>query len=113
MNFEKIFRSSFNKALKRYNKKKIIDLKNELGEEYIDILKRLDIIVKSDKYTGHEFEGLMVEIGSYYKDEEMTEEELEEYKPLEQTDVSQNEYNKLNIKIDNIMDKYKSVFILR
>lgn len=113
MKVKRLFKSSFNKTLKRYNKKKIINLKNELDEECIDILKRLDIIVKSDKYTGREFEELIVEIGSYYKDEEMTEIEIEEYKPLVRTDVSQDEYNKLNIKIDSIMDKYKSVFTLR
>jgi len=114
MKFKKIFKKSFDKSLKRYNSKKVIDLKKELEDEYIDILDRLDISVKDGKYTGCEFEKLMIEIGAYSGDEEMTETELEleGYKSLEKTDVSQEEYIKLNNKIDSILNKYNSVFIL-
>jgi len=116
MKFKRLFEKSFNKSLKRYNRKKVIDLKKELEDEYINILNRLDIFVKDCKYTGCEFEKLMIEIGSYSGDDEMTEIELEleleGYKSLEKTDVSQEEYIKLNNKIDSILNKYKSVFIL-
>ena len=52
----------------------------------------------------------MIDIGSYYKDDDMTEIELEYYKPLEETDVSQEEYKKLNNKIDTIFNKYEYIF---
>ena len=112
MKFKKIFEKSFERSLKKYNRKKVINLKNELGDEYINILNRLNISVKDGKYTGCEFEKLMIEIGSFSGDEEMTEIELEGYKSLEKTDVSQEEYINLNNKIDSILNKYNSVFIL-
>ena len=101
---------TYERWLKRYHNKKVIKLKKELEDEYIDILKRLNLIVKNDKYTGYEFEKLMIDVGSYYKDDDMTEIELEYYKPLEETDLSQEEYKKLNNKIDTIFNKYEYIF---
>lgn len=101
---------NFDEWRKKYHCNKIINLKEELNDEYIKILNQLNIVVKNKIYTGYEFECFMVEVGSYYKDEDMSELDLQYCKSLEDTSVSKEDYSKLLEKIDSIFVKYSKFF---
>ena len=90
---------------KEYKEKKIINLKNELNEKDIQVLSKLDIEVQDKTYTQYDFEIFMINVGAYDRDDTMSELDLEYTKDLNSTGVSQNEYKKIQDKVDKIYDK--------
>lgn len=101
---------SYDEWVEKFHNERVIDLKSELNEKDIDILNQLNISVKDELYTGSEFEQLMIDLGAYHKDDEMSEIELQYCKSLEETNVSQEEYYLIDYKISNVLEKYKHVF---
>ena len=68
------------------------------------ILKKLGIKIKNKKYTEYELECLTMDLLAYYDDTEMdlSEEEKQFQKSLEDTKVSREEYNILLDKVQSI-----------
>ena len=95
---------------KEYIEKKIVNIKNELDTKDLKILSKLNIMIEDKVYTEYELETLTVEVGAYYKDDDMSILELEYVKDLESTGVTQEEYNYISEKIDKIYDKFSKYF---
>lgn len=95
---------------KEYLEKKIVNLKNELTEKDIGILSKLGIEVKDKTYTEYELEIFMSDVGAYYRDDTMTELDLEYTKDLIKTGVSQKTYKYIQDKVDKIYDRYSKYF---
>lgn len=99
-------KNNFDNWQKEYYEKEIVDLTRELNKKDIKILKKLGIKVQNKKYTEHEFEDILIRLGAYYKDENMTPNDLKYVKPLNKTKVTEEEYNYISEKMDNINNKY-------
>lgn len=95
---------------KEYLEKKIASVKDELNDKDLEILSKLGIKIEDEVYTEYELECLTVDVGAYYKDETMSDIELEYVKDLEKTGVTQEEYNYISDKIDRIYDKFSKYF---
>ena len=95
---------------KEYLDKKIVNVKNELDTKDLKILSKLNIKIKDKVYTEYELETLTIEVGAYYKDDDMSILELEYVKDLKSTGVTQEEYNYISEKIDKIYDKFSKYF---
>lgn len=93
-----------------YHNKKIINVKNELASENLDIIAKLGIIIKDGMYTEYEYECLKLDISAYYIEDDMDEEELEYAKSLDETGVSRTEYNNLLKVFEQIDEKYQNKF---
>ena len=89
-----------------YMNKEIVDLKKYFNNEEFDLFRKLGIEIKDKIYTEYEFEILDMDILAYYKDDDMTKEELEITKNLEETGVSKEEYEKLLKKMEEINTLY-------
>lgn len=85
--------NDYNEWHERYRTKEVIDIKSHLDSNDIEILKKLGIIIEDKIYTCYEFDIIDGELILYYLDEDMSEEEKKESKPLEGTGVSRAEYN--------------------
>ena len=90
----------------KYMNKPMVDLKKHFTEAEFEILKKLGIKILDKLYTEYEFEQLDMDVISFYKDDQMTPEELEMCKDLEATGVSREDYNKLVRKISDINIQY-------
>lgn len=95
---------------KEYIEKKIANIKNELAENDIAILSKLGIVIDNKVYTEYELESLTIDVGAYYKDDTMTDLDLEYVKDLKSTGVTQEEYNYISDKIDKIYEKFSKYF---
>ena len=98
--------NNFDNWQKEYYEKEIIELTKELNKKDIKILRRLGIKVKNKKYTEHEFEDILIRLGAYYRDENMTQNDLKYVKPLNKTKVTEEEYIYISEKMDYINNKY-------
>jgi len=103
---------SYEEWMDKFHNEKVIDLKKELEDDDINILKQLNIFVKKELYTGSEFEQVMIDVGSYYRDDEMSDLELQYCNSLEDTTVSKEDYEKISKKIDEVLRKYAKVFVM-
>ena len=92
---------------KKYHNVEIVDLKKYLTWKDKKTLKRLGIKIMNKKYTEYEFECLTMDLLAYYDDPEMdlSEEEKQFQKSLEDTKVSREEYNILLDKIQRINEE--------
>lgn len=86
----------------KYHNLEIVDLKKYFTIEEFNKLRKLGITIKDKVYTEYEFECLNMDLLAYYKEDGMSEEELEFSKDLEGTGVSREEYNKLLEKVNKI-----------
>ncbi len=98
--------NNFDNWQKEYYEKEIIELTKELNKKDIKILRRLGIKVQNKKYTEHEFEDILIRLGAYYRDENMTQNDLKYVKPLNKTKVTEEEYIYISEKMDYINNKY-------
>lgn len=78
---------------KRYRNKEVIHIKSHLDSNDLEILNKLGITIEDKMYTCYEFDVIDGDLILYYLDDEMTEEEKNESKPLEGTGVTRAEYN--------------------
>lgn len=92
---------------KKYHSEEIVNLKKYLTWKDKKILKKLGIKIKNKKYTEYEMECLTMDLLAYYDDPEMdlSEEEKQFQKPLEDTEVSREEYNLLLDKVQKINEQ--------
>jgi len=102
---------SFEEWILKHQTNRVIDVKSNFDDNEIALLNKLKIVIKDELYTGNEFEFFMYEVGAYNKEPDMSDEELEYYKSLEDTGVSMEEYKKLLEKVDTIFRKYENLFI--
>lgn len=88
----------------KYHNVEIVDIKKFLTWKDKKILKKLSIKIKNKKYTEYELECLTMDLLAYYDDTEMdlSEEEKQFQKSLEDTKVSREEYNILLDKVQSI-----------
>lgn len=89
----------------KYYKVEKYDLNKIFSEEEINILKRLNIQILDKIYTEYEYDLLEMDVYAYYKDEEDEEnapELLEFQKELNDVGVSQEEFNKILVKMNKI-----------
>lgn len=88
----------------KYHNVEIVDIKKFLTWKDKKILKKLGIKIKNKKYTEYELECLTMDLLAYYDDTEMdlSEEEKQFQKSLEDTKVSREEYNILLDKVQSI-----------
>ena len=63
---------SFEEWILKHQTNKIIDVKSNFNDNEISLLKKLNIYIKDEFYTGNEFEFLMYEIGAYNKEPDMS-----------------------------------------
>ena len=85
-----------------YHNKEVVDLKKHFTEKDLETLKKLGIKILDKIYTEYEFELLNMLVIKYYKDDDLSKEELELCSDLEPTGVSQEELEKLIEKINKI-----------
>lgn len=91
----------------KYHNKEFIDFKKYLDSKDIELLKKLDINIKDKLYSNYEFDILEGKLLRYYKNEkEMSKEDLELSKSLDNTGVSREDYNVLLEKFNKISDDY-------
>lgn len=101
-----IIEKEYNDWNKKYHTLKCIDLKSLFDKEEIKILKKLGIKIKDKKYTEYEFELILIELGYYMEIEDDDVEVIESLKAtrkyIADKGVSQEEFNKIIKKIDNL-----------
>ena len=92
----------------RYYHKKIINLKENLSDKELEILKKLDIEIEDKVYTQYEYDIMMQKLDFYYDEiEDEGNDEAKEYKKsLEDKDVSIWDYRRLIITFDELSSKY-------
>ena len=92
---------------KKYHNVEIVDIRHFLTWKDKKTLKKLGIKIKNKKYTEYEIECLTMDLLAYYDDPEMdlSEEEKQFQKSLEDTKVSREEYNLLLDKVQKINEK--------
>lgn len=93
-----------------YRNKKIIYIIEEFNESELEIFKKLGIIIEDKVYTEYEFECLKLELGKYYREDGMDQEDLEYTESLADKNVADEEYNAIMKKIDEIESKYENAF---
>lgn len=88
----------------RYHNKEIIDIKEHLNDEDIEIIHRLGIKTYNKIYTEYELEVLEMDLLAYYEDldEELSEEEKKYQKSLDGTNVTRERYNILLKKVEEM-----------
>lgn len=88
----------------RYHNKEIIDIKKHLNDEDIEILHRLGIKTYDKIYTEYELEVLEMDLLAYYEDldEELSEQEKQYQKSLDETNVTRERYNSLLKKVEEM-----------
>lgn len=96
----------YEKWNEKYHNEEVVDLKKHLTEDEINIIEKLGIKLKDKIYTEYELEVLNMDILAYYKSDDMSKEELEMAKSLDNTGVSQDEYNRLLDKLESINKSY-------
>ena len=77
----------------RYKKKEIINIREHLDSNDIEILNKLGINIVDKLYTAYEFDIIDGELIKYYLSDDMEEDEKKESVPLDGTGVSREEYN--------------------
>lgn len=97
---------NFDEWYMNYHNEEIIDIKKEITKKELELLEKLEIIIKDKIYTRYEYERLKMDLLLYYKDEDMDEEELKNVKPLKEKDVSEKQYNKILNKFSKLDKKY-------
>lgn len=92
----------YNKWDYEYHNKQIIDIKKELTDSQLEIIRKLGIEIKDKIYTEYEYECLKLKLLEY-----MESEDGEEYptKSLDGTNVSKEEFNSLIKRVDEINEK--------
>lgn len=93
-----------------YHNKRIIYLISEFTKDELNQLERLGITIKDKVYTEYEYESIKLELGKYYIEEGMDEEELENVETLDDKNVSREDYNKILKNFDEIDRKYQDKF---
>lgn len=93
-----------------YRNKKIIYIIEEFNESELEIFKKLGIIIEDKVYTEYEFECLKLELGKYYREDGMDQEDLEYTESLADKNVADEEYNAIMKKIDEIESNYENAF---
>lgn len=89
-----------------YYNNKYINLFEELTEDDMYILRKLDIHIEKKSYSKYEFDIIKQKFGLYYNENEDEPEEREYKKSLDDVFVSNTEYNKVLEKFDEIDNKY-------
>ena len=77
----------------RYKNKEIINIREHLDSNDIEILNKLGINIEDRLYTCYEFDIIDGELIKYYLSDDMDEDEKKESVPLDGTGVSREEYN--------------------
>ena len=77
----------------RYKNKEIINIREHLDSNDIEILNKLGINIEDRLYTCYEFDIIDGELIKYYLSDDMEEDEKKESVPLDGTGVSREEYN--------------------
>lgn len=91
----------------RYLNKEVINIKEYLDSNDIEILRKLGIIIENKLYTCHGFDVVHGDLLEYYLDDDMTKEELEETKTLDGTGVTRTEYNWVIKKFEKMQREIK------
>lgn len=90
-----------------YMNKEIVDLKKYFTNEEFDLFRKLGIEIKDKIYTEYEIELINNSLYDYYYSEDMSEDEKNQVKSLEETGVTREEYNNLLNKIEQINEEYE------
>ena len=90
-----------------YMNKEILDLKKYFTNEEFDLFRKLGIEIKDKIYTEYEIELINNSLYEYYYSEDMSEDEKNQVKSLEETGVTREQYNNLLNKIEQINEEYE------
>ena len=90
-----------------YINKEIVDLKKYFTNEEFDLFRKLGIEIKDKLYTEYEIELINNSLYDYYYSEDMSEDEKNQVKSLEETGVTREQYNNLLNKIEQINEEYE------
>ncbi len=90
-----------------YMNKEIVDLKKYFTNEEFDLFRKLGIEIKDKIYTEYEIELINNSLYDYYYSEDMSEDEKNQVKTLEETGVTREQYNNLLNKIEQINEEYE------
>lgn len=90
-----------------YMNKEIVDLKKYFTNEEFDLFRKLGIEIKDKIYTEYEIELINNSLYEYYYSEDMSEDEKNQVKSLEETGVTREQYNNLLNKIVQINEEYE------
>lgn len=98
---------TLDEIMEKYMNERYIDLKAELTEEEINMLKKFNIQIEDKIYTEYEFDLIMQQLAPYYIDDEIvSKEELDITLPLEPLNITREQYNKLDERLFEIHCKY-------
>lgn len=98
---------NYDEWYKKYHNEEIIDLNKYLDKEDKKILKKLSIQIKNKVLTNYEYDVIKGDLLEYYRnEEEMDTLELSMCKPLDNTGVSREEYNRVLDKFENISNEF-------
>ena len=90
-----------------YMNKEIVDLKKYFTNEEFDLFRKLGIEIKDKIYTEYEIELINNSLYDYYYSEDMSEDEKNQVKSLEEKGVTREQYNNLLNKIEQINEEYE------
>ena len=90
-----------------YINKEIVNLKKYFTNEEFDLFRKLGIEIKDKIYTEYEIELINNSLYDYYYSEDMSEDEKNQVKSLEETGVTREQYNNLLNKIEQINEEYE------
>lgn len=90
-----------------YMNKEIVDLKKYFTNEEFDLFRKLGIEINDKIYTEYEIELINNSLYEYYYSEDMSEDEKNQVKSLEETGVTREQYNNLLNKIEQINEEYE------
>ena len=93
-----------------YHTKKIFDIFKEFSKGELKTLKKLGIIIENKIYTEYEYDIIKLELGKYYKEEGMDQEELDMVELLSGKKVTDNEYKAVIEKFNMLDKKYENLF---
>lgn len=102
-----------NEWIFKYHNEKIINLKEDLMLKEIELIEQLGIIIENKTYTKYEYDLLKMRLIEYYKDEDMSKEELTYIKSLENKCVNIEEYYNLVLTFDFLDIKYETLFNIK
>ena len=101
---------NFEEWQEAYHTKKIFDIFSEFSNDELETLKKLGITIENKVYTEYEYETIKLELGKYYKEDDMDQEELDMVESLSEKNVTDNEYKAVIEKFDMLDKKYENQF---
>lgn len=90
-----------------YRNRLFIDLIKYFTKEELELLKKFNIKIKNEVYTEFDYDAVKTVLAQYYIEEDFNEEERKYQLSLDSIGVTQEQYNALLKKFDDLDERYQ------